>query len=57
MTDARSGLVGRVTSAAVSSAALGGLIAAVVAILAVDWLVTQPADRRLLGGRGSQGTG
>ncbi len=49
MTDARSGLVGRVTSAAVSSAALGGLIAAVVAILAVDWLVTQHADRRLLG--------
>ena len=49
MTDPRSGLVARVTAAAVSSAALGGLIAAVVAIAAVDWLVTRHADRRLMG--------
>ena len=45
----RSGIVGRVTLAAMASTALGGLIAAAVAVAAVDWLIARHADRRLLG--------
>lgn len=49
MVDWRRGIVGRVTVAAMASTALGGLIAAAVAIAAVDWLIARHADRRLLG--------
>lgn len=49
MVDWRRGIVGRVTIAAVASTALGGLVAAAVAIAAVDWLIARHADRRLLG--------
>lgn len=49
MVDWRRGIVGRVTVTTVASAALGGLIAAAVAIAAVDWLIARHADRRLLG--------
>jgi two-component system OmpR family sensor kinase len=37
----------RATVAAIGSAAIGGLLASAVAILAVDWLIADHADRRL----------
>ena len=49
MVEWRRGIVGRVTVSAMASTALGGLIAAAVAIGAVDWLIARNADRRLTG--------
>src|SRR5690606_37744225 len=49
MADWRGALAGRVTLASIASAALGGLMAAAVAISSVNWLVSGHADRRLLG--------
>jgi signal transduction histidine kinase len=44
---ARRGLASRVARVAVTSAALGGLVAAAVAIFAVDRLIAEQADQRL----------